>query len=194
MNISAVPSQFPMRLSARTPRDPPASKARPSVCRLDVPLMVRDSHGRYRPATIEHVLAAARNAIDQKFRRGGLFDSPATVKTYLCAKLGGLEHEIFAVLFLDHRHRLIEYIEMFRGTIDGASVHPREVVKEALRHNSGVVILAHNHPSGTTEPSQADRLITQRLREALQLVDIRVIDHVIVGGNQTASLAELGLL
>ena len=158
------------------------------------PLLVRDDHGHYRPATVDQILAAARQAIDQKMQRGATFSSPAVVKEYFRAKLAGLDHEVFAVLFLDTRHRLIEYVEMFRGTIDGASVHPREVVKEALRLNAAAVIFSHPHPSGNPEPSQADRTITSRLKEALALVDIRTLDHIVVGGNATVSFAERGLL
>ena len=127
-------------------------------------------------------------------QRGALLTSPERVKEYLCAKLGGAESEVFAVLFLDTQHRLIEYAEMFQGTIDSAEVHPREVVKAALRHNAAAVIVSHNHPSGNPEPSAADQALTQRLREALGLVDVRVLDHVIVAGNATASFAERGLI
>ena len=101
---------------------------------------------------------------------------------------------MFCCLYLDNRHRLIAFDELFRGTIDGASVHPREVVREALAHNAAALILAHNHPSGVAEPSRADELITQRLRDALALVDIRVLDHLIVAGPETLSFAERGLL
>src|SRR5690606_24587975 len=130
----------------------------------DSSLLVRDARGHYRQATADQILSAAREAIDQKMQRGADFKSPADVKTYLHAKLAGLEHEVFAVLFLDNRHRLIEYAEIFRGTIDGASVHPREVVKEALRFNAAAVIFAHPHPSGNPEPSRADKAITKRLK------------------------------
>ena len=105
-----------------------------------------------------------------------------------------LEHEVFAVLFLDTQHRLIEYSELFRGTIDSASVYPREVLKEALRLNAAAVIVSHNHPSGNPEPSAADKSLTKRLREALAMVDVRVLDHIIVGGTETTSFAEQGLL
>jgi DNA repair protein RadC len=165
-----------------------------SLPSLDVSLLVRDAKGRYLPASADEILEAARQVIDQKMQRGALFDSPATVKTYLRTKLAGFEHEVFAVLFLDTRHRLIKYVEMFRGTIDGASVHPREVVKEALRCNAAAVILSHNHPSGNPEPSAADRALTARLKQALDLVDVRVLDHVIIAGDTTASFAERGLL
>lgn len=157
-------------------------------------LLVRDAHGRYLPVSADDILEAARQVIDQKMQRGALFDSPTTVKTYLRTKLAGFEHEVFAVLFLDTHHRLIDYMEMFRGTIDGASVHPREVVKEALRCNAAALILSHNHPSGNPEPSAADRALTTRLKEALALVDVRVLDHVIVAGDTTTSFAERGLL
>jgi DNA repair protein RadC len=109
-------------------------------------------------------------------------------------RLATREFETFCLIYLDNRHRLIACEDLFRGTIDGASVHPREVVKEALRHNAAAVILAHNHPSGVAEPSHADELITRRLREALQLVDIRVLDHLIVAGGETVSFAERGLI
>jgi DNA repair protein RadC len=160
----------------------------------DFSLLVRDARGRYRPATTGQILAAARQVVDQKMQRGANFGSPIDVKAYLSAKLGGLDHEVFAVLFLDNRHRLIEYVEMFRGTLDGASVHPREVVKEALRLNAAAVIFAHPHPSGHPEPSHADKAITLQLKEALALIEVRTLDHIVVGGNDTVSFAERGLL
>ena len=119
--------------------------------------------------------------------------SPEDSKTYVKLQLAHYEHEIFACLFLDNRHHVIAFEKLFRGTIDGASVYPREVVKTALSHNAAAVILCHNHPSGVTEPSQADIQITSRLKEALALVDVRVLDHLIVG-QDVLSLAERGLL
>ncbi|EOA5673152.1 DNA repair protein RadC, partial [Pseudomonas aeruginosa] len=133
-------------------------------------------------------------AIEYKMQRGASFSSPVAVKEYLSAKLAGFEHEVFAVLFLDTQHRLIEYSELFRGTIDSASVYPRELVKEALRLNAAAVIVSHNHPSGNPEPSGADKVLTQRLREALALVDVRTLDHIIVAGGSTISFAERGLI
>ena len=160
---------------------------------FDASLMIRDEQGRYLPATAEQILDAARKVIDQKVQRGAAFTSSELVKEYLIAKLGGFEHEVFAALFLDAKHRLIQYVEMFRGSIDSASVYPREVVKEALRLNAAAVIFAHNHPSGNPEPSQADKVLTQRLKEALALVDVRSLDHIIVAGQRTVSFAERGL-
>ena len=161
---------------------------------LDTPLMVRDGRGRDRPADADQILEAARQVIEQKMQRGEAFTSPEAVKDYLRAKLAGFEHEVFAVLFMDTQHRLIEYAEMFRGTIDGASVYPRELAKEALRLNAAAVIVSHNHPSGSPEPSGADRTLTQRLKEALGLVDVRVLDHIIVAGTDATSFAERGLI
>jgi DNA repair protein RadC len=137
-------------------------------------LLVQDAIDGLRPATATEIIHAARRAMTRRVRRGVVLDSPRAVREFLALKLGTLEHEVFAVLLLDNRHRLIDYVELFRGTIDGASVHPREVVKLALARNAAALVLAHPHPSGATEPSQADELITRRLREALALVDIRV--------------------
>jgi len=120
---------------------------------LDSSLLVRDAQGRYLSASADQILAAARQVIDEKNPRETLFTSPALVKDYLRTKLGGFEHEVFAALLLDSQHRLIEYVELFRGTIDSASVYPRELVKEALRLNAAAVIVSHNHPSGI--PSRA---------------------------------------
>ncbi len=157
-------------------------------------LYVRDGE-QYRAAQPTEVLDRARSLISQRYRTGTpVFQSPQRTREFLTLKLAHLEHEVFSILALDNRHRLIEYVELFRGTIDGASVHPREVVKEALRLNAAAVILTHNHPSGVAEPSQADELITSRLRDALALVDVRVLDHIIIAGGQTLSMAERGLI
>lgn len=120
--------------------------------------------------------------------------SPHDIKRYLKLKLMALEHEVFAVIFLDNRHGVIEYEEMFRGTIDGASVYPREVVKRALYHNAAAVIFSHNHPSGNPEESTSDLLITNRLKDALNLIDVKVLDHIIIGNSETTSFAEKGIL
>ena len=125
--------------------------------------------------------------------RSESFSSPEDSKRYARLQLVGHEQEVFAAMFLDNRHRLIAFDKLFYGTVDGASVHPREVVKAALKHNAAAVIFAHNHPSGVTEPSQADERITTRLKDALALVDVRVLDHLVVG-DDTVSFAERGLL
>jgi DNA repair protein RadC len=153
-----------------------------------------ESPNGFREATLEEIMAGARNALSIRFRKGVKLESPSATRSYLIARLGTREHEVFTMIYLDNRHRLIACEELFRGTIDGASVHPREVVKEALRHNAAAVILAHNHPSGVAEPSQADELITARLKEALALVDIRILDHLVVAGCDVVSFAERGLL
>ena len=165
-----------------------------SLPSFDSALLVCDAQGRYLPATTDQILDAARQAIEHKMQRGTEFSSPMVVKQYLCHKLAGLDHEVFTVLFLDSQHRLIEYTEMFRGTIDSASVYPREVVKEALRLNAAAVIVSHNHPSGNPEPSAADRALTLQLKSALALVDVRTLDHIIVAGSLTTSFAERGLI
>lgn len=157
-------------------------------------LLVRDGQVRYAPASADQILAAARQVIDQKMPRGTEFSSPGVVNEYLRTKLAGLDHEVFAVLLLDARYRLIAYVEMFRGTIDSTQVHPREVVKEALQRNAAAVIFAHNHPSGHPEPSAADRAVTQWLKQALTLVEVHTLDHVIVAGGKTTSFSERGWL
>ncbi len=126
--------------------------------------------------------------------RTDLMNSPQTTRNYLRMRMRAFEQEVFAVLFLDNRHRVIHFKEMFHGTINGASVYPREVVKEALSHNAAAVIFAHNHPSGVAEPSRADIQITRRLREALELVDIQVLDHFVIGDAEAVSFSERGLL
>jgi DNA repair protein RadC len=159
-----------------------------------ISLIAHFADGSERPATGEEIIAVARDYMSRRVRRGTQLGSPKAAREFLSLKLGTLEREVFAVIFLDKRHRLITYQEMFQGTIDGASVHPREVVKEALKQNAAAVILAHPHPSGVAEPSQADELITKRLKDALDLVDIRVLDHIIIAGGDAISLSERGLL
>jgi DNA repair protein RadC len=131
----------------------------------------------------------------EDLRREPVLQNPKAVREFLAVHYSNHEREVFGCLFLDNRHRLIAFEEMFLGTVDGASVYPREIVKRALQVNAAAVILAHNHPSGVAEPSQADELITARVRDALALVDIRVLDHLVVGGgNAVVSFAERGLL
>jgi len=136
----------------------------------------------------------ARRYFEGSLPAGESIRSPADTESFLMARLRHLQHELFCCIYLDNRHRVIHFSELFRGTIDGTSVYPREVVKEALRLNAAAVIAAHNHPSGVAEPSQADERITQRLKSALELVDIRLLDHLIVGDGRCSSLASRGLL
>jgi len=150
--------------------------------------------GLARFAELRAAVEIARRQLTETLRSGPSLSTPRATRDFLVARLRDLEHEVFCCLYLDNRHRLIHFEELFRGTIDGASVHPREVVKQALQWNSAAVIVAHNHPSGIAEPSQADELITQRVKQALALVDIRLLDHVIVGDGTSVSLAERGVL
>lgn len=149
------------------------------------------------PAVAARVLAAgelSHRALREKVTRLGTLSSPDSTRAFLHARLRDRQHEVFCCLYLDNRNRIIEFEEVFRGTIDGASVYPREVVKLALAYNAASVIFAHNHPSGIAEPSAADERITMRLVKALALVDIRVLDHMIVGDSDCVSLAERGLM
>ena len=150
--------------------------------------------GPAKRAEMAAVLELARRSIAAELNTRPLFDSPGKVKEYLRLQLDGREHEVFAVLFLDAQSRLLRLEEMFRGTLTQTSVYPREVVKRALHHNAGAMIFAHNHPSGVAEPSHADETLTQALKQALALVDVRVIDHFIVAGSGVLSFAERGLI
>ena len=139
-------------------------------------------------------LETGRRYLDAELRRGEALTDPSASARYLKARLAGYPYEVFACLFLDNRHRVIVFEELFRGSIDGASVHPREVVRRCLVHNAAAVIFAHNHPSGIAEPSAADRAITQLLRKALELVDVRLLDHFVVGQGTPTSMAQRGWL
>ncbi|MCW5255637.1 RadC family protein [Verminephrobacter aporrectodeae] len=165
-----------------------------STSSADAALLVRDVDGQYRPARAEEVLSQARRVLSQRVRRGATMSSPQAVKDYLRLEIGVLEHEVFCVLFVDAQHRIIELKQMFRGTVTQTAVYPREVVKAALGCNAAAVLLAHNHPSGAAEPSGADEFLTQTLKTALALVDVRVLDHLVVTGADVRSFAELGLL
>ncbi|MGL6109597.1 MAG: RadC family protein [Rubrivivax sp.] len=150
--------------------------------------------GPAKRAEIAAVMEMARRALAQQLRAAPAFDSPPKVKDYVALHLGVRAQEVFAVLFLDGQHRLLKLEEMFHGTLTQTSVYPREVVRRALELNAGAVILAHNHPSGVAEPSRADEYLTQTLKSALQLVDVRVLDHLVVGHGTVISFAERGLL
>ncbi len=143
-------------------------------------------------AQLQAVLAMARRYLEAELTRGDTLTSPEAVRGYLRAALRHRPQEVFGCLFLDNRHRVIAFEELSRGTIDAAAVYPREVVRRAITCNAAAVIAAHNHPSGVAEPSRADALITRRLREALALVDIRLLDHFIIGDGEPVSLAERG--
>jgi len=153
-----------------------------------------DGVGRARLAALRALPELARRYFNESLPCGETIRSPADTELFLKARMQHLDHELFCCLYLDNRHRVLRFDELFRGTIDGTSVYPREVVKEALSVNAAAVILAHNHPSGVSEPSQADERITRRLKSALELVDIRLLDHLIVGEGKATSLASRGLL
>jgi len=150
--------------------------------------------GNAKYAQLQAVLEMARRYTFEELDRGNILTSPEATRAYLSNQLRDYPYEVFACLFLDNQHHILEFEELFRGTIDGASVYPREVVKKALDHNAAAVIFAHNHPSGISEPSQADKLITNKLKQALDLLDIRVLDHFIIGDGIPYSFAENGLL
>ena len=145
-------------------------------------------------AQLQAVLEMTRRHLQEQLQREDSLENPEATRQFLASRLRHLPHEVFACLFLDNRHRVIVFEELFRGTIDGASVHPREVVRRALQHNAAAVILSHNHPSGVAEPSRADIQLTRRLTDALALIDVRVLDHIVVGDGNGVSFAERGLL
>jgi DNA repair protein RadC len=150
--------------------------------------------GPAKSAQLQAVLELARRSLREEVQRDTILSSPGKVRDYLRMTLGGREHEVFVALFLDAQNRLLVADELFRGTLTQTSVYPREVVKRALAVNAGAVIFAHNHPSGIAEPSRSDELLTAALKQALGLVDVRVLDHLIVAGTGMTSLAERGLI
>ncbi len=145
-------------------------------------------------AQLQAVLQMAKRHFEEILQNNDALTNPEITRAYLSAQLRGYSYEVFACLFLDNQHRVLQFEELFRGTIDGASVYPREVAKKALAYNAAAIIFAHNHPSGINEPSQADRLITEKLKQALALFDIRVLDHFIVGDGRPYSFSEHGIL
>lgn len=150
--------------------------------------------GNAKYVQLQAVMEMAGRYFSESLRRGEALTSPDITRAFLATQLRGYDHEVFACLFLDNQHRVIQWEELFRGTIDGASVYPREVAKRALFHHAAAVIFAHNHPSGINEPSQADQQITDKLKQALALFDIRVLDHFIIGDGHPFSFAEHGLM
>lgn len=165
---------------------------------MTAPTQVRHEQAApYLPALLSEnaILEQARAILDRRVRRDPFrITSPATALEYLQLRIGHLEHEVFGVIWLDNKHSVIEIGELFRGTIDGAQVPAREVLKEAMHHNAMAAVFYHNHPSGDPTPSKADRRLTARLQEVLRLVDMRVLDHFVIGAGETYSMAEHGLL
>ncbi len=159
----------------------------PAFCR-------RPGLGAAKFAQLQATLEMGRRHLHETLQRGEALADPATTRRYLTARLRDLPHEVFACLFLDNRHRVLAFETLFTGTINGASVHPREVVRRVLVHNAAALILAHNHPSGVAEPSQADRQLTQRLGDAMALIDVRILDHFVIGDGEAVSFAERGWL
>lgn len=155
---------------------------------------VKGLGGDAKRAELAAVIEIARRSMAQRLAERPVFESPAALKDYVRLQLGGLPHEVFALMFLDTRRHLLAMEEMFRGSLNQATVYPREVVKRALAINAAAVVLVHNHPSGVAEPSRADELMTQGLRSALALVDVQVLDHLVVARDQVVSFAERGLL
>jgi len=150
--------------------------------------------GEARFALFQTIRELSRRELYAQLERGDALSSPDSVRQYLSSQLAGRQHEVFCGLFLDNRHRVIEYTELFTGTIDSAAVYPREVVKSCLRSNAAAVIFAHNHPSGVAEPSDTDVRLTRKLTDALALIDVRVLDHLVIGQGVQTSLAERGLM
>lgn len=157
-------------------------------------LQIRDTQGNYVMATESQILEEAVRAIDHRYPTGTSFTSPEISEEFFRAKLAGLGREVFAVAFLNNQNQLLAYEELFQGSISSVEIHPREVVYRALQLNAAAVIVSHNHPSFKTEPSRADITVTVRLKKALELVAVRLLDHIIVAGNRTESLAEQGHL
>jgi DNA repair protein RadC len=167
---------------------------RPMLCADPAELAGIRGIGKTRLAILQALPELAKRYLESSLPVGEAIRSPSDTETFLMSRLRDLPHELFCCLYLDNRHRVISFEQLFRGTIDGTSVYPREVVKEALRLNAAAVIAAHNHPSGVAEPSQADERITRRLKSALELVDIRLLDHLIIGDGCCSSLASRGLI
>jgi DNA repair protein RadC len=167
---------------------------RPLLVATQSELAAEAGIGNARLAVLRAIPELARRYYEQALPTGQPIRSPADTEAFLMARLRDLPHELFCCIFLDNRHRIISFEELFRGTIDGTSVYPREVVKQALSANAAAVILAHNHPSGVAEPSQADERITRRLKAALELVDIRLLDHLVIGDGISTSLASRGMI
>lgn len=157
-------------------------------------LFIKDENGEYTKADTDQIISGARSRLRQKFRKGTIIRQPADTKDFLRAELSNEKNEVFCMMHLCNRHSIIKFDRLFTGTIDGASVYPRVVVQRALELNTAAVIFAHCHPSGVAEPSTADERITTRLKAALELVDVRLLDHMIAGGDTITSMASRGLI
>jgi DNA repair protein RadC len=165
------------------------------LCAADLPTFCQlPGMGPAKFAQLQAVMEIARRALTEELKSGDIMDSPQSVRNYLRLSLRGKPYEVFVGIFLDTRHRTIIAEELFRGTLTQASVYPREIVKRALFHNAAAMIFAHNHPSGVAEPSQADETLTQSLKQALALIDVRVLDHFVIGSGEVVSFAERGLI
>lgn len=167
---------------------------RPLLCASEAEFCAYPGLGQAKYVQLQAVLEMARRYLAAELKEGEGLTDAAAAGAYLKLQLRDLPHEVFALLLLDNQHRVVHFEPLFRGTLDGASVYPREVVKLVLRYNAAAVILAHNHPSGVAEPSPADREITQRLKQALALIDVRILDHFIIGDGKPVSLAQRGML
>ncbi|MDH1180092.1 DNA repair protein RadC [Achromobacter mucicolens] len=161
---------------------------------LNGALLVREPDGAMRPARRAEILSVARELVTVDELRGEDLSHPEQAKAFLRLRFAGLEHEVCGLLLLDGQLRLIAYLEPFRGTLNQATVYPREVVKLVLQHNAAALMMVHNHPSGTAEASQADRHLTQAIKQALALIDVRLLDHFIVAGRQVLSMSQQGLV
>lgn len=157
-------------------------------------LFIQRADGTVQPASTEEVLAAARAVLAHRVRRGAHLQSPKKVGEYLAMRLGHLDYECFGLILVDNRHRVIDCVELFRGTIDGAAVYPREVIKLVLEKGAAGVLAFHNHPSGIKDQSHADELITRRLRDSLAAIEVRLLDHLVLAASEVLSFAEKGLL
>lgn len=159
-----------------------------------IDLYVLDDDGQFKPALDEDIIEAALTILDERLMRKGLVNGAEAAEQYFSLRLGGLEHEVFAGLFLDAHNRIIDYVELSHGSITETRIYPREVIKTALKLNASAVIFAHNHPSGNREPSDADVALTKMLVGALDMIAVRVLDHIVVGGGAAVSFVEKGLL
>ncbi len=161
------------------------------------PLFIEQDPGEYlisRPVSLHDLCTLTAQLLENHFRRTEIITSSIKTTSFLQSKLALKEHEVFSAIYLDNQHGMIAFEELFTGTIDSASVYPRELVKRCLHHNAAAIILAHNHPSGIPEPSVSDRTITSRLQEALKLIDVRLLDHIVVAGTGAVSFAERGIM